>query len=382
LLGRHEAAARRGAGAGARAGPRRRRRANGRSRSRGAHPLSRPDRRGGRGDHGGALDAHRRGRGGDLSAAGGGHRRPRALRRRSRRADGGGGRPALARPCRLAAARGRGDALAGSGRRRGPRARVLGHARARRGAAPAAARGCLRRAARAPRGLGGVSVLGAFLRLEVLHSMRALRVRAVGLLWVGLSSLPAIAVFLRRQAGEWTGASTYAAETLPFLVPLTAMAAFLLASDALTREREEGSWTTLALCPASSAGYVLRRWASVLALLLVLSAVPLLLALALAAVSGVPLATGPFAWPWLLRVAPAAIVWSALGLGSGTAAGSLLGGAGLALVAWVVAREVANRILFHFGLHLDALGVPLQELFASIARLGSILARRTGAYAR
>ncbi len=56
---------------------------------------------------------------------------------------------------------------------------------------------------------------------------------------------------------------------------LAAVLAFLISLDAITREQDEGAWSTVTLAGMSSAGYLLRRWLALQALLLPLTAVPL-----------------------------------------------------------------------------------------------------------
>ena len=121
-------------------------------------------------------------------------------------------------------------------------------------------------------------------------------------------------IWLRRDpGGAAVGAATYAVETVEILPVLAAVLAFLISLDAITREQDEGAWSTVSLAGMSSAGYLLRRCLALQALLLPLSAVPLAVAAILAGVANGPGAVppGPFLGPWLMHVAPIALTFSA-----------------------------------------------------------------------
>ncbi|HSG40626.1 MAG TPA: hypothetical protein VLE27_13380, partial [Thermoanaerobaculia bacterium] len=197
-----------------------------------------------------------------------------------------------------------------------------------------------------------MSVTAAFVTHEVRTQARSLRFRVLAALYLLAGSAPAALAWSRRlDAKVILGPSSYAWETMSVLPVLTAVVAFLISLDAISREQDEGAWSTVTLTGISSAGYLLRRWLSLQALLVPLTALPVLAAAVAAANgTGAPLAAGPFLGPWLLHVVPVASGMSALGIGVGTIAGSsinafLLGAAVLGLVPALV-----NSLLGRFGL--------------------------------
>ena len=226
----------------------------------------------------------------------------------------------------------------------------------------------------------GGRLLAAFLRHELLVQLRSLRFRVVVGGWVAVASMPALVVFLRRRVGLPAGAATYLAETLPWLVPLTMAASFVVSSDGVLREREQGTWSTLSLCGMSTAGYVLRRWVSLVVPLLVASALPVLAAGLFATAAGHVVPWSAFAGLWAARVATRVVLASALGLGFGTAAGGLFAGAGLAAVTLLGGLLAIDGLLFRWRLHLGGIPLDLQPLFRSIDRLQSLFGGTAGAY--
>lgn len=218
----------------------------------------------------------------------------------------------------------------------------------------------------------------AFVAHELRTQARSLRFRVLATAYVVAGSTPAAMSYLRRlDQGVIFGGATYAAEVTAMLPLLTAVFAFLISLDGITREQEEGSWSTITLAELSSAGYLLRRWLALQAVLLPLTAVPLLAAaLAAAAGSGAGAVTpGPLATPWLLLVVPIALVASALAIGLGTIAGGavnafLLGGLALALVPSLV-----NDLLARFGIRLTLplAWVDLRALIFSVQRMAAVL---------
>lgn len=223
-----------------------------------------------------------------------------------------------------------------------------------------------------------MKLLAAFVAHERRLALRSLRFRISALLYVAAATAPAVVAWLRRGRGEsLVGSASYALETQQVLPALTAVFALLLSVDALTREREEGSWSTLSLCGVSSGGYLLYRWLSLQVLLLPLSALPVALsALAAGAALGGPAAVDPgaFVFPWLMHVVPLAASVSAFGLGVGTIAGGpvgavVLGGFWLYLLPYLL-----NSALFALGMRVpgptDAFF--LQQLGISLRRLTQI----------
>lgn len=198
-------------------------------------------------------------------------------------------------------------------------------------------------------------VIAAFAVHEIRTQWRSLRFRVLAAAYVLAGGFPAALIYARHQSARITvGSATYAAEVFFLLPVLTAVVALLISVDAVTREQDEGSWSTASLAGMSSAGYLLRRWLALQAVLLPLTVVPVAIAGIAAAAALGPGAVnwGPLLGPWLMHVVPVALAISALGLGLGTIAGGminafLLGG----VVLWLV-PELINSGLAHFGIRL------------------------------
>ncbi len=202
----------------------------------------------------------------------------------------------------------------------------------------------------------------AFAAHELRTQRRSLRFRVLAALYVALGSFPALLIWLRReQSLSAIGSSTYAAETLEILPLLAAVTVFLISLDAITREQEEGAWSTVSLAGTSNAGYLLRRWLALQALLLPLTAVPVAVAAALAVAANGPetLYASAFGVPWLLLVVPVALVFSALAVAVGTIAGGAINAFLLAAFALLFLPTLIDTLLGHFRIRL---GPPLAWL--------------------
>lgn len=194
----------------------------------------------------------------------------------------------------------------------------------------------------------------AFIGHELRVERRSLRFRAFAIGYLILGSVPAALIHLRRGEIDFViGAATYAAETLASLPLLSALLAGLLSLDGVSRERTGGAWTTTTLTGMTNAGYLLRRWAALLALVLPLTAAPLLIAGALAAADGHPVQPAVFLGPWLLRVVPLTAAVSALALGLGTIGGNAVSTFLLALLALGLLPAVGNRALEPYHRRFD-----------------------------
>jgi hypothetical protein len=218
-----------------------------------------------------------------------------------------------------------------------------------------------------------VSLTAAFVAHELRIQSRSLRFRVAVGAYVLLGAAPALVVHLRRPGLAFTvGPATYLGEVMTFLPQLTALFAALLALDGITREQQEGAWTTLSLSGISNAGYLLRRWIGLLAVILPWTALPILAAAGIAGFG-----TGgqglqvmdplPFLAAWLLHIAPLAAVVATLSLSLGTIAGGLVGAALLLQAALMGVAFVTGPLLFRLGY---ALREPFFWLDFRIARLG------------
>jgi hypothetical protein len=217
-----------------------------------------------------------------------------------------------------------------------------------------------------------VRLTAAFVSYEVRTQARSLRFRAFAGLYVLAGTMPAVLIhLLRGQARFAIGEAAYVDEVTAVLPLLTAVLAFLLSLDGVTREQGDGAWTTVTLCGVSNAGYLFRRWIALQAVLLPLTAIPLLAAAGIAAADGVP-ALDPAAWagPWLFMAAPLALCISALGLGVGTIGGGPLPALPLLALLLAVLPAFAGEALHRFRLALDSpmAWLDLRRVSYSIAR--------------
>ena len=225
----------------------------------------------------------------------------------------------------------------------------------------------------------GTGRLGVFVSHELRMQLRSLRFQVIAGGAIGAASLPAIVILARRHAVP-AQATTYLAETLLWLVPLTIFASFVLAADGLLREREQGTWSTLSLCDISSAGYVVGRWIGLLLPLLVISLLPMLIAGGLATASAESVPWADFVVSWLLRVAPGVVLWSAIGLGFGTVGSGLFAGAALFAFAVLLANAVLNQVLFAVHLHLAPPMLEVTGLLDSARRMQAALGETSGPF--
>jgi hypothetical protein len=201
-----------------------------------------------------------------------------------------------------------------------------------------------------------VSLTASFLSYEVRTQARSLRFRAFAGLYVLAGTMPAVLIHILKDRSPFAiGEAAYVDEVVTVLPLLTAVLAFLLSLDGVTREQGDGAWTTVTLCGVSNAGYLLRRWIALQALLLPLTALPLALAAGIAAADGVqPLDPGAWAGPWLFLLVPVALCVSALGLGVGTIGGGPLSSLPLLAVLLAMLPALANQGLNRLRLVLDS----------------------------
>ncbi len=204
----------------------------------------------------------------------------------------------------------------------------------------------------------------SFLSYEVRTQARSLRFRAFAGLYVLAGTMPAGLIHLLKDRSRFAiGEAAYVGEVTTILPLLTAVLAFLLSLDGVTREQGDGAWTTVTLCGMSNAGYLLRRWLALQAVLLPLTALPLALAAGIAAADGIqPLDPRAWAGPWLFLLVPIALCVSALGLGVGTIGGGPLSSLPLLAVLLALLPSLANQALNRLRLvlasPLDWLNLP------------------------
>jgi hypothetical protein len=220
-----------------------------------------------------------------------------------------------------------------------------------------------------------VRLIAAFAAHELRTQARSLRFRVIAALYAVAAAGPAALIWLRRsQVTSVIGGATYAAETLEVLPVLTAVLAFLISLDAITREQDEGAWSTVGLAGMSNAGYLLRRWLALQALLIPLTAIPLAVAAAAAVAANGPgvVSPEPFVIPWLTHVVPVALTFSALALGVGTIAGGALNAFLLGAFVLLAVPVLVNALLGGLGIRLSG---PLEWL--DLPRLSRSINRLT-----
>ena len=205
-----------------------------------------------------------------------------------------------------------------------------------------------------------------FLAHEWTTQWRSMRFRGLAAVYVLAASAPGVAVAL--ASGRTThifGPAAYNELLLAGQPLLTALFAVGLAVDAISRERDEGSFAVLSVAPISSAGYVLRRWLALLVICAATSLVPTMVtaALAIRTRQALPLLS-LFAGGWLLFVLPALLVSSALAIALGAIAGRTV----LAVIAGAVLITagigIPNLLFFYMHINFDGPG----DLFAGGGR--------------
>ena len=215
---------------------------------------------------------------------------------------------------------------------------------------------------------------------EMRIQRRSLRFRTFALGYLVLGSLPPVLIHFRREHLNFLfGGSTYASETFAVLPFLTALLAGLLSLDGVNRERSGGAWTTATLTGVSNAGYLVRRWLALLAVLLPLTAVPPAVAAGMAwADTGSALTPAAFFGPWLLHVVPLTLAVSALALGLGTIGGNAVSTFLLTLLALGIVPAVGNEALDRFRLRFDppVRWLGMREATAVVARIQRSFAPR------
>ncbi len=221
-----------------------------------------------------------------------------------------------------------------------------------------------------------MKLTAAFVAHELRTQARSLRFRVLATAYVAAASAPAAIAYLRRlDHGLTFGGATYAAEVMAPLPLLTAVFVFLISLDGITREQEEGAWSTITLARLSSAGYLLRRWLALLVVLLPLTAVPLLAAAAAAAAGSGAVNLGPLVVPWSMLVVPLTLVTSALAVGLGTIAGGAVNAFLFGGLALVLIPSLANSLLAHFGVRLTGplAWIDIRSLVFSVRRMAAAL---------
>ena len=206
-----------------------------------------------------------------------------------------------------------------------------------------------------------MSLLRLFLAQEVITQWRSMRFRALAAVYVMATSIPAVMTFLvSGRTPRAIGPAAYNTYLLSEQPLLTALLAAGLAVDALSRERDEGSFGVLSVASISSVGYVLLRWLAVVAISIPISLLPTLVSAALAIHTRPTLPLLPmFAEGWLLSVLPSLLVSSALAIALGT----ITGRAVLSIVFFAVLLRSAWIRLHDWLFRIHRLNLPVPATF-------------------
>ena len=202
-----------------------------------------------------------------------------------------------------------------------------------------------------------------FLAHEWITQWRSMRFRALAAVYVMATSIPAVMTFLvSGRTPRVIGPAAYNTYLLSEQPLLTALLAAGLAVDALSRERDEGSFGVLSVAPISSVGYVLRRWLAIVVICTPISFIPTIISAAVAIHTRPTLPLLPmFAEGWLLSVLPSLLVSSALAIALGTITGRAVLSIIFAAVFFTIGLDTMNSLLFHVHrLNFDGPG----DLFA------------------
>jgi hypothetical protein len=221
-----------------------------------------------------------------------------------------------------------------------------------------------------------MKVTAAFVVHELRTQARSLRFRVLAAAYVLAGSAPAAISFARRgQFGLLYGGATYLAETTAFLPLLTAVLAAVLSLDGVTREQSEGAWSTVSLTEIAGAGYLFRRWLALLAVLLPVTAVPLLAVFGFTFAAGTPVSPEALAAAWLARIVPLAVAVSGLSLALGTIGGGAVNAFLLLAAAMWLAPVLLNSLLGRFDLRVGSPldGLSLDGMGWGMFRLGTRL---------
>lgn len=201
-----------------------------------------------------------------------------------------------------------------------------------------------------------MSLLATFVAHEATTQFRSMRFRAMSAIYLVVCIAPvAIIAGFSSRAHYVLGSASYAALLDATQPMVTMFYAAILALDAVTRERDEGSLAVVALAPLSAAGYLWRRWLAVTAIALPVTLVPRIAGIALSAFR---LKTTPmldaFAWGWLLNVLPVLVLFSAVAIALGTINNNSIIAIITGAVFFTAGLGFVNDLLAHFHRTLDS----------------------------
>lgn len=202
----------------------------------------------------------------------------------------------------------------------------------------------------------------ALARWELRLALRSVRCKAAVALYLGLAAVPPAATFFLADKFAY-GQATFLEHLMAVLPFLTIVAVVLVAGYRSDAASWPETWTVLASSPIGNADYLSGRWLAITAILLPLTALPVLVAAGLAAAAGAEW-HDPGAWvgSWALRIAPLVPVTAAMWLGAVTILGGELTAfaatfVGVGMVAGIVNLALARlHLLVEVSLTLGAWG--------------------------
>jgi hypothetical protein len=187
--------------------------------------------------------------------------------------------------------------------------------------------------------------------------VRSGRFAAVVLAYVAVCAVPpCLLVVIASRSRYFIGGEAFASGLMLVQPLATAVFAGVAAIDALTRERDEGSFQVTSLSRSSAAGYVMRRWLAVVAIIIPLTLIPVLIAFGAASVSqreAAPFVA--FLLRWAVQIAPVAVIFSALSIALGTVSGRPAVAVIVAAVLFTAGFSTINDIAAHTHRHFDGL---------------------------
>lgn len=201
-----------------------------------------------------------------------------------------------------------------------------------------------------------MKLLLAMWRWELRLQRRSTRFRLAVLGYLALSSAPPAVIYfsIRHHTTEHLGPASYLAQTLQVQPYLTFLLVVLVAGNRSGAGALTEMWSVLAAASVGNGGYLLRRWLTLLAILVPVSLVPMLVSLGFAlAAGGVEVDGVTWIAAWALAILPIVIAVSAFWLACVTITGGELGALATTFVVLPFAVEWVNHLLLRWHLTLS-----------------------------
>ncbi len=214
-----------------------------------------------------------------------------------------------------------------------------------------------------------MKLLVAIARYEIALQLRSPRFRIAAIGYVGLCSLPSGLLYfiIRHHTKETIGANSYLAQTLEVQPYLTVLLTVMIAGNRSTTAAFAELWSVLSSAAISNTGFVVRRWLALLGLIVPLTMVPQLVALATALAAGHTVFDS-VTWigSWGLQVLPLATALSAYWLGFVMITGGELAALITTFAILPAVISAANQVLlrYHLTLSNSALWLSYGNIFS------------------